>query len=309
MRVLALADLHYDDSTRLRVQAVTQAACAAEADVLILAGDCAAEGVSRIPEVLALFADFPGPRLLVPGNHDLWQAEKPFDTWRLYEEVIPTIAAANDFHYLDHGPFVLGDTAFVGCMGWYDYSFRQRKAPRAGITVTPIKVRRDVDGKLTFSAAAGATEGPWENLRAEDYAAGGLVWQRVGHPPHVVVWNDVTHLEWGADDRNVAARLAARLREHLAMVADGVRRIVGVTHFVPFVELANYHLDDPRRAFARAYLGSPLLGEAFLAAEKLDLVIYGHRHRQQVREVHGVVAADAGVVMAEAGPLLITLPD
>ncbi len=86
-------------------------------------------------------------------------------------------------------------------------------------------------------------------------------------------------------------------------------------HFVPFAELAPPHLTSPTRAFARAYLGDPALGEALLGdrtrspAEGLALVIYGHRHRQEVREVRGVVTADASVADPDTGPLLLTLPD
>ena len=308
MRIVALADLHLGDASRARVAAIAHAACGATADVLVLAGDCAANGPERIPEALSLLSSFAGPRLLVPGNHDLWQREPPFDTWHIYDEVIPEMAAEHGFHYLDHEPLILGDTAFVGCMGWYDYSFRQTRAPAPDITVTPIDVARDEGGQVAFSAVPGATVGQWEGLEAEDYAPGGLIWQTEG-APHAAMWNDAAHLDWGRSDPQMAQHFAARLREHLDLAAGRARRIVAVTHFVPFAELADYHLEDPKHAFARAYLGSPLLGEALLAAPGVELVIYGHRHRQEVREVRGLVTADAGVAELDAGPLLLTLPD
>ncbi len=308
MRIVAIADLHYDEQTRPRVEAIAGAVCGAEADVLVLAGDCAADGPERFSEVLGLLADFPGPRLMVPGNHDLWQHDSRLDTRRLYDEVIPAMAAAHGFHCLDREPFVLGDTAFVGCMGWYDYSFHQREAPLPGMTVTPVGVERGEGGRMAFHAVPGAREGAWEELRPEDYSAHGLIWQTDG-PPHVAVWNDTVHVDWGRSDPAMAEHFAGRLREHLAAASGEARRIVGVTHFVPFAELADYHHDDPTRAFARAYLGSPLLGEALLEGAGVELVIYGHRHRQEVREVRGLVAADAGVADQDAGPLLLTLPD
>lgn len=308
MRVLAVADLHYDEQTRGRVAALARAVCEASADVLVVAGDCAADGPELVPKVLGLLSGFSGPRLLVPGNHDLWQDQQPFETWRIYDEIIPEMAAAYGFHYLDHGAFLLGDTAFVGCMGWYDYAFRQAEAPLAEMTVTAVAVRPGEEQPMVFRALPDAREGEWEELGPEHYAARGLVWQADG-APHVAVWNDALHVEWGCSDPEVARRLAARLREQVVSVAPGARRVVGVTHVVPFAELAQYTLDNPTRAFARAYLGSPLLGEALLEAKNLELVIYGHRHRQEVREVRGVVTADAAVVAPDARPLLLTLPD
>jgi predicted phosphodiesterase len=308
MRIIALADLHFDTGSRPRIRAIAQAVEAAGADALVLAGDCAASGPELIPEALDLFAGFDGPRLMVPGNHDLWQAEPPFATARLYEQTIPAIAAAHGFHLLDREPFLLGDTAFVGVMGWYSYALRQRKAPRADLTVTPVQVARGADGGMEFAAAPGMGEKCWEELSAEDYVAGGLIWQAEG-APHVAVWNDALHLDWGRSDLAIARDFVERLRSQVAAVAGRARRVVGVTHFVPFAELAEHHLTTPTRAFARAYLGDPALGEALLEAEGLALVIYGHRHRQEVREVRGVVTADAGVADQDAGPLVLTLPD
>ena len=76
MRIVAVADLHYDEERRPRVAALARAVCAAEADVLVLAGDCA-EGIAHVGDLLGLFAEFGGARLMVPGNHDLWQMRRP----------------------------------------------------------------------------------------------------------------------------------------------------------------------------------------------------------------------------------------
>lgn len=308
MRVVAIADPHYNEDGRSRVEALAQAACSADADVLVLAGDCAADGPEYVGEALRLFAPFDGTRLMVPGNHDLWEDEQPFTTRRLYEETIPGIAAEHGFHCLDSAPVVVDGTAFVGVMGWYDFRMRQREAPVEGLTVTPIGVSRGANGKMSFSAVEGAEETGWGALDADDYAANGLIWQRGEATPEAAVWNDALRLDWERPAEEVAAEMADRLRAQIGEVATESERVVGVTHFVPFAELAEYHLDSPKRAFAKAFLGSPLLGDALLEAENLALVIYGHRHRQEVREVRGVVTADASVGPGD-GPLLLTLPD
>ncbi len=308
MRLLAIADIHFDAESRPRVEAIAEAVCAAEPDVLIIAGDCSAEGPERIGELLGLFAEVDAVRLMVPGNHDLWQHAPPFTTRQLFEQTIPQIAVDHDFHCLDHGPLIVDEIGFVGSMGWYDYEMRQREAPVDGLTVTPVGVSRGRDGEIGFRAVEGADEGGWEGLRGEDYAAGGLVYQVDDATPQVAVWNDALHLGWEQSAPEVAAEMAERLRADISEISGECRRMVGVTHFVPFAELAERHFDSPKRAYARAFLGSSLLGEALMEADELALVIHGHRHRQEVREVRGVVTADANVGAGD-GPLLLTLPD
>ncbi len=306
MRIVAVADLHCDEKRRPRVAAIARAVRAAEADVLVIAGDCG-DGVEQAGEALALFEGVGGTRLMVPGNHDLWQDATPFETRRIYEEAIPAVAAEHGFHCLDRGPVIVGETAFVGAMGWYDYEMRQREAPEGDLTVTPINVSLREGGKMGFSAVPGAAETGWEGLGPEEYAANGLVWQADDDPPQVAVWSDPLHLDWEQPAAEVAAAMAQHIRAQIGEVAGRCSRVVGVTHFVPFAELADYHLQSPRHAYAKAFLGSPLLGEALLEAEGLELVIYGHRHRQEVREVRGVVTADAAVTGGDDMPLLLTL--
>jgi predicted phosphodiesterase len=308
MRIIALADLHYDRDTRDRVGMIARAVCSAEADVLVIAGDCAAGGYEYLEEVLSLFEQFDGHRLMVPGNHDLWQQAPPFDTWRVYETLVPEIAESCGFHCLDSAPVVIDGTAFVGSMGWYDYAMRQTTPPPAKVLVVPIEVYRSGSGKPSFRAVPGAHEKPWDQLTAEDYAANGLIWKSAGGRPRVAVWNDALNLDWGRDAPEMAQFFADRLREQLEEVAEDSEQVVAVTHFVPFMQLVDHNFERPGRAFARAYLGSPTLGDALLEADNLKLIIYGHRHRQQVSEVEGVVAADATVNSGD-GPLLLTLPE
>jgi predicted phosphodiesterase len=308
MRLVAIADPHFDAESRPRVEAIAKAARAAEPDVLIIAGDCSAEGPERIGDVLGLFAELDAVRLMVPGNHDLWQHAPPFTTRQLFERTIPEIAATHGFHCLDEGPLIIDETAFVGTMGWYDYEMCQHEAPVDGLTVIPVNVSGSSDGEIGFRAVEGAEESDWEGLRPDDYAAGGLVYQVDDATPEVAVWNDALHLGWEQSAPEVAAEMAERLRADISEISGECRRMVGVTHFVPFAELAERHFDSPKRAYARAFLGSPLLGEALMEADELALVIHGHRHRQEVREVRGVVTADA-TVSAGDGPLLLTLPD
>ncbi len=122
MKIVATADLHADHKFSAGgIASLAAAIRHADPDVLIIAGDLVGLGKARIAPVLQSLA-IPGCELLiVPGNHDLWLAEG--DSLAYYREELPRTYAASGFHMLDTGPRVHGEVAFVGNIGWYDYSF------------------------------------------------------------------------------------------------------------------------------------------------------------------------------------------
>ncbi len=275
---------------------------------MVLAGDFVAGGVGELAEVLGLFAEFTGPKIMVAGNHDLWIGGPPFETWTRYEGAIADAAAEQGFHYVDGGPLIVDDVAFVGGMGWYDYSSRQSAEPVADVRVTPVGVSYKADAVASFRAVPDRGEMSWDQLQASDYAHKGMVWQVAGGT-HAAVWNDGIYIDWGRSDEEMTEYFVEKIRSQIAEVAGKANRVVGVTHFVPFAEFAEDDSHEVKRAMARAYLGSARMGEALREAENLRVAIFGHRHRQEVREVDGIVAADASIARDEERPLLLTLPD
>jgi len=123
-RLLATADLHYslhsdgDASTK----ALAERVCASDAHAFIIAGDVAGANLADFEECLRLFDSFAGRKLLVPGNHDIWT--RSGSSRDKYESDLPRAAGNCGFHMLDSGPVLLGGTAFVGTIAWYDYSMR-----------------------------------------------------------------------------------------------------------------------------------------------------------------------------------------
>ncbi len=91
------------------------------ADALIIAGDVGKTEPESFGACLNLFSDFGGARMVVPGNHDLW-TPRGEDSRRKYRDVLPGLARKHKFHMLDARPHIMGRTAFVGNIGWYDYS-------------------------------------------------------------------------------------------------------------------------------------------------------------------------------------------
>jgi putative phosphoesterase len=126
MKIAVTADLHWglradgDRSTRK----IAREILASGADVLALAGDTADFFDNRFLDVLGLFWNFRGPRLLVAGNHDLWRREG--DSFEFLTNGLAEICRKTGFHYLEEAPFVLGKVGFVGSVGWYDYSYRDK---------------------------------------------------------------------------------------------------------------------------------------------------------------------------------------
>ncbi|NIS54324.1 MAG: hypothetical protein GWN94_25055 [Phycisphaerae bacterium] len=91
-------------------------------DVLMLLGDYG-NSLESIRICLSLFASFKGKKLAVIGNHDLWDQYGTPDTVSRYQLLQSVIESAG-FHALDRAPLIIGGLAFVGNIGWYDYSFQ-----------------------------------------------------------------------------------------------------------------------------------------------------------------------------------------
>lgn len=123
-KLLVTADLHYgayssgDACTRQIAEYVNNS----DADVFAIAGDVAGRDVADFRRCLGLFEGFPGVKLLVPGNHDVWTDGE--DSEEKYRVLLPQEARRCGFRMLDTAPEVVGGVAFIGSMGWYDYSFR-----------------------------------------------------------------------------------------------------------------------------------------------------------------------------------------
>ena len=126
MQIILTADLHYglmadgDAST----EALARKVCGRGGDALVLCGDLAIRSTDKFRACLELFADFPGARMFVAGNHDLWCP--PHDPWSRYERILGEIGRECGFHGMAQ-PFSPTD------LGWLDAKndqFRQSPIQR-----------------------------------------------------------------------------------------------------------------------------------------------------------------------------------
>jgi Icc-related predicted phosphoesterase len=265
MRVAFTSDLHVDITAENRalVPHLIERIKELSPDALVLAGDIA-NNLDRWSQTLAQF-DIGIPKLIVPGNHDVWcesrrDLRRGHDsTWK-YSRALPERAEEFGFKYLASGPEVLDGVGFVGTLGWYDYSLR--------------------DGRLDETIPLGAYQkGEFGNLGWNDtrYAA----WLR---EPHSQDWR---RRQLRFSDEAVCTSMESRFLADLDSVAAGVQKIVAVVHTCPF-EACVERSDPPD--FFDAYVGAARYGEALkqVATTHSVAMITGHVHHPLDRAVCGV---------------------
>lgn len=239
--IFATSDLHFGmrpdgDAATRRLAAHLRGA--RSTDVLLLVGDLGV-GDETIAECLALFLDFPGAKLAIPGNHDVWvPADAPIDS-RERRARLPRLFRDAGFHPLEEGPIVIGGIGFAGCMGWYDYSFR--------------------DESLGYSLTCYETKCEPESTEP--------------------VWGDAEYVRWPWSDGEVAAREAARLGQHLQHLSDAREVIVVTHHLPTSRLLFHPRALVPKFwRFANAFLGSERLGVTIAKYPNVRLALCGHIH-------------------------------
>ena len=291
MRILITADLHYDiRRSRAAAEQLAGRACGEGGDAVVLVGDSAGRDLHVLRECLRLFADFPGRRLMVPGNHCLW-SQQGEDTLRRYEQVLPEIAAEEGFHVLDRGPVVLAGCGrggeavrlgLAGSIGWYDYSMADEtlSVPRAFYAAK-------------VSPGAAERLGGYDDLLAAHRDELGERQMEL-----VVRWMDGQYIHLPMSDGEFVDLLARRLGEQLEELSAKVDRIVAFLHHLPFPQQVPQERPD-RFAFAAAYMGSERFGEVLRACRKVTDVYSGHSHWRDRRRIDGINVVNIGSTYTE----------
>src|SRR5258708_5439049 len=112
LRLLITADLHYNHArSKPLAEAIIDQMNDAGGDVLVGVGDTATADGDALERCLALFR-FPGPKLFVAGNHELW-TNGP-DSHDLFSNELPRRVKALGWHWLEGDRFIAGDIGIVG---------------------------------------------------------------------------------------------------------------------------------------------------------------------------------------------------
>ena len=273
MRLLITADLHWNHAKSRESAAanIDEINARSDFDALLVVGDVGVADEDSIETCLSKFS-FAGPRLFVPGNHELWTKRTGVD---LLGEELPRRVRDVGWHWLPGAPFVSGDVGIVGALGWYDYAFAEASL---GIS------RRFYEAKVSPGAVLYREEPAEliEEARASSPATRELVAR----------WNDGKFVRLGMSDEEMVTRECERMTRELESLR-GCRRVLVATHTVPFAELL-----PPRHGgqwdFARAYLGSPRLGATIRGFNNVSHVVCGHSHFAAEAMIDSIHAINIG---------------
>jgi predicted phosphohydrolase len=273
MRLIVTADLHYNHPiSRPLADGLIDQINAAGGDVLLLVGDTGVGDGDVLERCLSRF-EFAGPKLFVAGNHELWTNRG--DSYALFTEELPRRVRAMGWQWLETDPFVAGDVAIVGSVGWYDYSFAQASL---GIP--------DRFYAAKMSPGAATYLGGYEALFERQDDINALARDTIAR------WNDGKFIKLGRDDHAFLDECLARLSAACEANANA-RQIIAAVHHLPFREL----LPPPKSAqwdFAKAYLGSERIGQALLRYPNVSKIFCGHSHMPGEVTVGHITAVNIG---------------
>jgi Icc-related predicted phosphoesterase len=273
MRLLITADLHYNHpKSRALAEELIDRMNADHGDVLVVVGDTAVADGDSLEACLSRF-NFTGPKLFVAGNHELWTSGD--DSHAILTEQLPQRVRKLGWHWLETEPFVVGDIAIVGSVGWYDYSFAVREL---GIP------RRFYAAKVSPGAAE----------RLSQFADLFEITDDILPIAREVVarWNDGKFVKLHRSDDDFLQEILDRLANQLMALA-GKKQVIACVHHLPFRDL----LPPPHSAqwdFAKAFLGSDRIGQLLLAFENVRHVFCGHSHMPMTADIGGLNAVNIG---------------
>jgi hypothetical protein len=121
VKLAITSDLYLPVTPVERLTGLARQMAAFSPDAAILAGDLA-ESLNDMIRCLKLFRQaLSCPLWVLPGDHDFW-ARPPYDSSRLWHNLIPDAVTANGCQYLEGASFVHDGVAVAGTVAWYDYS-------------------------------------------------------------------------------------------------------------------------------------------------------------------------------------------
>jgi Icc-related predicted phosphoesterase len=274
MRIAFTSDVHTDHHTanRLVWQEMVTILQDLAPDVFICCGDIAAEEKQFGITLMAL-ERVACPKLFVPGNHDVWVqkatwVERGITSQQKYYRLLPALCRAAGVHPLWLEPYILGDVAFCGSLGWYDYSLRNVDLDTY---VTVQDYRRKIfqdrvwnDGRFVHWLAAETPGGTRQRM----------------------------------SDKAITAHMVQALARQLQEVESRVQYIIGVTHMLPFRSMMHYR-HEARADYFGAFMGSVLLGELWQSCPKVIFALAGHTHRKITIQVGHTTALTSPVGYAQ----------
>lgn len=120
------SDLHLGLDPVASIQFLKDKIVQHDPTVIIIAGDIG-ESVKNFRDCLSLLSDVGCPVGVVIGNHDLYAYDKRYPSEELWTKALPHIVKKLGLVWMEEENIVINGTAFVGTVGWYDYSSKTLK--------------------------------------------------------------------------------------------------------------------------------------------------------------------------------------
>lgn len=214
-------------------------------DVFVIGGDIAVTP-KMFNHALNTFSSIPCKnKYYVLGNHDIWIYGEIESSWEKYN-MFKDIGNSHGFKCLDNGPDIVGNCGIIGNMGWYDYSFR--------------------DKKIDFI---------YSNT-IESY-------KKKKFPGCGTEWKDGTYAKWNKSDEEMAIYFSKLLESHVIEINKKVDSICYFSHHPPMQVLVPY--GDLNWNKGNAFQGSVLFEDIIFKYDKIRHIFCGHSHKEIYREI------------------------
>lgn len=135
IKTVFVSDIHYHKNYQNLVCSLVRNIGKINPDLIILGGDIS-DAIGGFQYVLCLFKEhFPDKRIaVIAGNHDLWCQNwvcsvKENTSEIIFNDYIPSVCDQVGVNYLEFNPIIINNCAFVGSIGWYDYSAKYPNLP------------------------------------------------------------------------------------------------------------------------------------------------------------------------------------
>jgi hypothetical protein len=144
VKLAITSDLNLSATPADRISEVARQMAAFAPDAAVVAGDLA-ESLWDLTRCLKLLREpLNCPLWVLPGDHDFW-ARPPYDSRRLYHELLPKTIGDAGCNWLEGSAFILQGIAVAGTVAWYDYSSASMAGMVSELEFAQRKIQHNAD--------------------------------------------------------------------------------------------------------------------------------------------------------------------
>jgi putative phosphoesterase len=253
VKLIAIADIHWDQGRYEWLQCIKDLQ-KKSFDILLIAGDIAVYDESyriALSEINKIECKY---KMIVLGNHDIWLTDDCFNSFQKYE-LKHQIAENLSYIFLDGNPTIFNNIGFIGNIGWYDYSLRDKS----------------LDSK---------------------YPLADFMYKTKRFPNGKGRWMDGVYAKWRIPDNEVTQYFAKRLEEDILKIYNKCNSICFLMHHIPCEHMVTRK--DENWNMGNAFVGSSVFENIIRKYNKINFVVCGHTHTSFDENINGVRYINVG---------------